>query len=437
MDFNDLFEQTIKNGLCTRCGTCAGICPAGAIDMDDNAYPYLSGQCTKCGFCVNICPGSDLDLPSVSRRIFISQYRFMDVLGDVENHYVSYSTDTAVRFRGASGGVVTGLLIHMLEVGDIDGAIVVAMDQVQPYRSKGILARTATEITNAAQSKYCITPSMEVLREVSQQKGRYAIVALPCQVHALRKMELVDPKLSRKIHCILGLYCNCNLNLNGPREAIEASGIDLAEVKQLKFRERGWPGGLCVEKKNGQVKKLHKVSLPTSMNTMFRLFGADRCYYCVDALAEHADLSFGDFWANDYRADLAALHNCTLISQRTAKGRTILHNAQRDNVVVLQRLPNHRFSQRIYNMGKRKKMRAVVRMARASKRGRPVPTYHLPLPKPSFKAIRSEASYRLWTYFRKPTWRRYVLRFLSTRSAAKFDQINTWRKRYFYRFYDN
>ncbi len=436
--YTDLYANTVKTGLCTRCGTCAGICPNEAIEMDENAYPYLAGECIKCGFCYGSCPGSDLDLPSLSQRLFDIEYDLMDLHCHVDNHYVGHPTDETIRSVGASGGVITGLLVYMLGKGVIDGAVVVGMDKKRPYQSKGILARTKEEIIQASQSKYCITPSMAILRQIRKEKGKFAVVALPCQIHALRKMESVDPKLSKKISCILGLYCHCNLNLNGPVEAIKASGIHLEDVKEFHYRGGEWPGGFYVVKKNGASQKVHTSSMQTTMNTMFRLFGASRCYYCVDALAEFADLSFGDFWANDYQDDLATYEKCTLISQKTARGQAILDDAVRDGAMHLHKLPDDRFSKRITNMGKRKKMRAIVRITRNHSQNRPVPNYHTTIPKVTFTAKRSEANYRLWSLFnRHATVRHTVLRILSTRLGEKLDQMNAWRKKHFYRLYGN
>ena len=430
--YYDLYAQTVKTGLCTRCGTCAGICPKEAIALDENAYPYLAGECIDCGFCFNVCPGSDLDLPLLAERLFKTNYDIRDLHCYAGNHFIGHPADATIRSVGASGGVVTGLLVYMLEKRLIDGAVVVGMDPERPYLSKGILARTKREIIKASKSKYCITPSMEVLKEIRKEKGQFAVVALPCQIHALRKMETVDPALSKKIYCIFGLYCHCNLNLNAPIEALTASKMDLEDVAEFQYRGGGWPGGLWVRTKNGMTKSIHHACMRTSMNVMFRLFGATRCYYCVDALAEFSDLSFGDFWANDYNDDLATFEKCTLISQKTAKGRAILDDAVKDGNLLLQKLPEDRFSKRITHMGQGKKMRAFVRITRNRAQNLPAPNYHTAIPKPTFTAKRSEANYRLWSLFSRHAIVRYsVLRILSTWLGAKFDQVNGWRKKRF------
>ena len=48
--FEMLQKEVIQRGLCTACGTCAGVCPAGAVgwvDIDGEPLPELTGTCTK------------------------------------------------------------------------------------------------------------------------------------------------------------------------------------------------------------------------------------------------------------------------------------------------------------------------------------------------------------------------------------------------------
>jgi coenzyme F420 hydrogenase subunit beta len=438
INFRQLQKDVIDRGLCARCGICAGICPVQVIRFNDERFPVLAGRCTECGFCVRSCPGGDVDFPAISRQLFASKYDPADLQGYTENLFVSHPADQSVRFAGASGGLVTGLLLYLLDKGEIEGAIVVRMDPEQPYSSQGVLATTPGEIRDAAQSKYCLTPSMEVLRELRTRKGKYAVVALPCQVHGLRKLAAVDPKLADKIAYVFGLYCNCNLNPNGHLEAIQACKISLDEVGRFDFRGGGWPGGFYVTKKEGTGISLHPtIIIKDVMNIMFRLFGGWRCYLCIDALAEFADLSFGDHWAIDYADNLGKMERCTLVSQRTARGLRLLEQAVADGAVVLHKLPRERTSKRILNMARGKKSRNFVRLMRLSAKGEPVPEYHCDVPRPSKSAFRKERLYRMFFVFRGPWARRLILRILFSPVGAFLDYVNTRRKCLFCNYHDN
>lgn len=42
---------------CTQCGTCAGVCPAGAVKQDERgAYHIDAEECTACFACRDACP---------------------------------------------------------------------------------------------------------------------------------------------------------------------------------------------------------------------------------------------------------------------------------------------------------------------------------------------------------------------------------------------
>jgi len=260
MSYIELRHDVIEKGLCVRYGVCVGICPVRVIEFDEARYPILAGQCTGCGACTASCPGADVDFPALSRRVFGREFDVLALQGHTENLFLAHATDPEVRRSGTSGGMVTALLLHLFEHKKIDGAVVVDFDRENPLRSKGILATTAEQIRSAAGSKYCLTPSMAVLQELRNLEGKYAVVALSCQTHGLRKMEEADPKLAAKIACIFGLYCAWNMEPDSHLEAIVSAGFGLEEVSRFYFRGGDWPRGYVVKKKDGTRIKLHSMS---------------------------------------------------------------------------------------------------------------------------------------------------------------------------------
>lgn len=436
-DFSVLADTVIDNGLCTRCGICSGACPVNVISLDENYFPKLTGECVKCGLCVECCPGGDVNFPKLSMRIFKSEYNHNDLLGFIDNIFIGRSASKEMRMAGASGGLVTGLLTYLLEKKRIDGAVVVAMDQEKGYLTKGILATTVQNVKDAAQSKYCITPSMEVLKEIRKRNGRFGVVALPCQLHGLRKLEEADPSLSKKICYYLGLFCNCNLNPNGHIEAISACNIDLTDVEKFNFRGAGWPGGFYVQKKDGTEESLHKINIKNVMNVMFRIYSPERCSLCYDAVAEYADLSFGDFWAFDYLNDYSGYEQHTLVYQRTDRGRALLEQAMADGAIYMHRVPYERNSKRILNMAKGKKSRALARIYRRKMKKLAIPQYHFPVQKPSKKARRSLLFYNIFLIFRGPLRRKLLLKVLFSPVGEILDRLNIMRKNMFCNYNDN
>lgn len=42
---------------CIKCGSCANICPVGAITMNENGQPVINKEiCIQCCACQNTCP---------------------------------------------------------------------------------------------------------------------------------------------------------------------------------------------------------------------------------------------------------------------------------------------------------------------------------------------------------------------------------------------
>ncbi len=52
---------------CIKCGSCAGVCPTGAIAEGDDQYYINPETCIDCGACEGTCPTNsiypDTDLP--------------------------------------------------------------------------------------------------------------------------------------------------------------------------------------------------------------------------------------------------------------------------------------------------------------------------------------------------------------------------------------
>ena len=109
----------VSNGMCVGCGTCAGICALGAIDMkykkDGSLVAEIDNEkCVNCGQCLKVCPSfPERDIGATMSDIF---YRNPE-----KEAYIAYAIDDEIRECGQSGGVVTALLLYLLESEKIRG----------------------------------------------------------------------------------------------------------------------------------------------------------------------------------------------------------------------------------------------------------------------------------------------------------------------------
>ncbi len=55
-------EKTVRDNLCTGCGTCVSLCNRNAITLllDEDKVIYIpqlnSANCVNCGLCYKLCP---------------------------------------------------------------------------------------------------------------------------------------------------------------------------------------------------------------------------------------------------------------------------------------------------------------------------------------------------------------------------------------------
>jgi coenzyme F420 hydrogenase subunit beta len=234
-----LHERVIRSGLCARCGICAGVCPVLVIGFNERNFPVLSGECTDCGLCTMCCPGAEVALPHLVRRLFAAEYDPENLQGHVDGMFVAHSTVDRIRDSATSGGVVTGLLVHLLQQGEIDGAVVVAPDPEQPYRFKGSSCRHRRGDSGRGPVKVLPDSLHGGLNVIRKRKGRFAVVGLPCQVQGLSKLEEADPSLARKIYCIFGLYCHCNMEPYTHLEVLESLRNTEGGCRRFRIPGRG------------------------------------------------------------------------------------------------------------------------------------------------------------------------------------------------------
>lgn len=424
MSVNKL-NYIVDNDLCVRCGTCAGVCPVEAITLDGNHYPVINSSCIECGRCVKVCPGIDVNFPALTMQLFEKKFNIDELLGFFTHFYAGHALDPDVRANASSGGVITQLLIYLLEKKIIDGAIVTIMDPKAPCESKAAIVKTKNELLQSMQSKYTIVPVNQQFSKIKQMEGKFAFVGLPCHVHGFRKLANIDPVIRDKIYLVLGLYCHLNLEPEATLDLQKISRIPQKQIKNFEYRGGEWPGAIRVKLRNGTIHNLHYSNYKDgAYNYLSRLYYAKRCLYCIDGSSEMADISFADPWVQDANGEWIYKNGWTMVFQRTEKGGKILSEANKDKAIFIEELYEYSMLNRfIHNIGNKRKL-AFVRLSRLKSRNKPVPEYHLGKPMVTRKDRRKEFMYSMTLLIsRHRLLKQIIMKILFSRSGILLTKL--------------
>lgn len=371
-------EHVLENGNCHQCGVCVGVCPTDAIGIEQHPqkglFPTFKREsCTDCDLCYIACPGEELNWNQLQQDMFGEVPADKDI-GYVREFWSGYATDKPVRSKAASGGIVSALLIALLEKGEIDGAVVVKMDEEKPLQPKVYIARTREEVLEAQQSKYLPVPTGIVIDEIMKQEGRFAVVGLPCHIHGIRLAQQKMPRLRKRIVLQIGLICGFHPSFTNTTYLVRRAGVkNFDEIKEIKYRDDEWPGGFKVIKKDGTSNRLYPVQ---EFFWAHAVFERVRCATCTDAMAEFADIVCGDEWRGAYGDREDFRDGWSYILTRTEAGSKVIDDLVREGYLGVEPAPRNMVKMGMLPTINLKKKNAFAYIQIRKWLGLSVPNYH-------------------------------------------------------------
>ncbi|MCF8473983.1 MAG: Coenzyme F420 hydrogenase/dehydrogenase, beta subunit C-terminal domain [Emcibacter sp.] len=283
-----LMEEVVKPGKCIGCAACVTICPVDVFDYkNENPINARPDACVQCVLCAEVCPvlrPADKDLPA----LLDYQEPIKDEgYGPYAYGIYSRSTDSEILKHCQDGGMVSSLILHGMETGTIEGAILgdVMEDNRQIGRHK--LALTREDVLNCAASRYTYSPNTLAFQEAIEQKvGPVAMVGVPCQVDGLRLQQnsSIRQEMSKwyknNVSLVFGLFCSESFTHESITKLGEILEIDPKTIKNINIK-----GKVIIRLDNGETRE---VSLKK-----YRDFARPACLYCLDYGAESADIGAG------------------------------------------------------------------------------------------------------------------------------------------------
>lgn len=146
--FENLQNDVISVGSCVLCGACEYVCPKDIIHIN-HRKPVVKGQCDEdCHACYFACP-----------RTFVSEEIYpSDIDEKPLGNYLDIYSVKADSIIGQDGGVVSAILVYLLENGVVDKVSIVGEDKDAPWRPQSKLTSSVQDVIAAAGTKYSTTP---------------------------------------------------------------------------------------------------------------------------------------------------------------------------------------------------------------------------------------------------------------------------------------
>lgn len=290
-----LLRKVILPGLCVGCGACVVDAPeefANMVATEVGVAPKFRRAVFLGEDIWAACPGKGVDYPELYKQHYgrlPGDWR----IGMVRQLWTGHATHPAVRRAGASGGVTTAVLLHLLETGRIHAAVLAHQGTPSPEKAAHVFARTADEILAAAQSVYIPVSMLDAIRHFVPGE-RYAMTCVPEQSAALRVLQHQGHERARQIEYVLGPYTGTALEPRAIRSLLRMHGVrDDDPVTALRWRAGEWPGHLEINTASGRVVRSKKVYY----NFLIPFYVTQASLQSMDFANEFADLSVGDAWS--------------------------------------------------------------------------------------------------------------------------------------------
>lgn len=283
-----LMREIVDTGKCVGCAACVTICPTDVFDYkDEHPVDTRNDACVFCELCADVCPvlrPPDKDLLNL---LDFKQPISDEGFGPYCYAVLARAKDPVFLQRGQDGGVTSALLVHALNKGTINGAVVGDVLQENPQVGVHKLATTPEEILACSGSRYTYSPNTVALTEAMKRDVRpLAVVGVPCQVDGVRQQQYSSIRLEvakwyqKNISLVIGLFCSEAFTHEHIKLIAEHLNVQPTDIVNVNVK-----GKVIITLSDGReeimpLKDFHPYARPA-------------CLYCLDYAADNADIGVG------------------------------------------------------------------------------------------------------------------------------------------------
>lgn len=314
-------ERIIDSGCCSGCGLCASLAPE-SLEMRLSEGGYLRPQlknplsAAKDTSIAELCPGTNIILEPDG----VPNHTLW---GPIVACRTGHAADVELRHHASSGGVLSALGQYLLDSGEVDWILQIKASDEIPIGNAVSRSRNNDDVFAAAGSRYAPSAPLENLMQYLDGAGRFAVIAKPCDIAAIRNLARQDPRVKEKIPYLLSFFCAGIPSVKGARRVVEELGLDPDDISSFRYRGDGWPGFATAVTKSGEERRMNYAD---SWGNILSKHVQFRCKICPDGTGGLADIVCGDAWHCDENGYplFSELEGSSLILSRTRRGEALL-----------------------------------------------------------------------------------------------------------------
>ena len=320
-------NEIVESGLCIGCGLCRAIAGPDKIAIvltaEGRERPVARAELDAATLeRINaVCPGTRVEGAAPGKQSPASMHDV--VWGSAERLAIGYAGDPDVRYRAATGGVLTALGQFLLSSGKVKFILHVAASTQHPMRTERRLSFDAASVLEGAGSRYGPAAPLIDFTVLLERGEPFALIAKPCDIAAVRNLSRIDARVDRYMRYALAFVCGGASDLTKSEEVLAERGIAQDQLQLFRYRGNGNPGPTRLETKDGRAFELSYQQMWAD-EAKWRI--QPRCKICPDAIGESADLAASDVWPGGGPRGEDAGFNGIIV--RTSRGMELYRGAR-------------------------------------------------------------------------------------------------------------